>query len=177
MSGVSTGTMNMLSTALGLEEKGKGFYSRTVSTCHNAVGKEIFRTLMKDEVVHMDRIRYIFKRLEGGASWSDDWKSIQPDHKELGTLFREMASAHGREVTSGAGDIEAIDVGIDFEMRAITFYQEHLEQTTDPFEREFIEQLIIEEKGHHATLSDMKLYLSDPAAWFGEQERSGLDGA
>jgi len=68
-------------------------------------------------------------------------------------------------------------VGIDFEMRAITFYQEHLEQATDPLEREFIEQLITEEKSHHTALSDMKLYLSDPAAWFGEQERLGLDGA
>jgi rubrerythrin len=141
------------------------------------VGKEIFRMLMNDEVVHMDRIRQIYKRLEAGESWSEEWKSIQPDHEDLSTLFREMASAHGREVASGAGDIEAIDVGIDFEMRAITFYQEHLEQATDPLEREFIELLIREEKSHHAALSDMKLYLSDPAAWFGEQERLGLDGA
>ncbi len=177
MSDAPDRTMHMLSTALGLEEKGKGFYSKTVSTCHNAVGKEIFRMLMKDEVVHMDRIRQIYKRLEGGESWTDEWKSIQPDHKELGTLFREIASVHGREVTSEAGDMEAIDVGIDFEMRAITFYQEQLEQATHPLEREFIEQLISEEKSHHSALSDMKLYFSDPAAWFGEQEHSGLDGA
>lgn len=177
MSGAHDRTMKMLSTALGLEEKGKGFYSKAVSTCHNAVGKEVFRTLMKDEVVHMDRIRQIYKRLEAGESWSNEWKSIQPDHKELGTLFREMASDYGREITAEAGDIEAVDVGIDFEMRAITFYQEHLEQATDPLEREFIEQLITEEKSHHAALSDMKLYLSDPAAWFGEQERLRLDGA
>ncbi|MBW1859949.1 MAG: ferritin family protein [Deltaproteobacteria bacterium] len=177
MSDAPDRTMHMLSTALGLEEKGKGFYSKAVSTCHNAVGKEIFRMLMKDEVVHMDRIRQIYKRLEGGGPWSDEWKSIQPDHKELGLLFREIAFAHGREVTTEASDMEAIDVGIDFEMRAITFYQEHLEQVTDPLEREFIEQLIKEEKSHHAALSDMKLYLSDSAAWFGEQERSGLDGA
>ena len=120
MSDVPDRTMQMLSTALGLEEKGKGFYSKAVSTCHNAVGKEIFRMLMKDEVVHMDRIRQIYKRLEAGESWSDEWKSIQPDHKELSTLFREVASAHGREVTSGAGDIEAIDVGIEMADRART---------------------------------------------------------
>jgi rubrerythrin len=177
MSDAPDRTMQMLSTALGLEEKGKGFYSKAVSTCHNAVGKEIFRMLMKDEVVHMDRIRTIYKQLEGGESWSDEWKSIQPDHEELGTLFREIASAHGQEVTTDASDLEAIDVGIDFEMRAVTFYQEHLEQATDPLEREFIEKMIAEEKSHHAALSDMKLYLSDPAAWFGEQERLGLDGA
>jgi hypothetical protein len=37
--------------------------------------------------------------------------------------------------------------------------------------------MISEEKSHHAALSDMKLYLSDPAAWFVEQEHPGLDGA
>jgi len=39
------------------------------------------------------------------------------------------------------------------------------------------QQMISEEKSHHAALSDMKLYLSDPAAWFVEQEHPGLDGA
>lgn len=177
MSDAPDRSLQMLSTALEMEEKGKGFYDKAVSRCHNAVGKEIFRMLMKDEVMHMDRIRKIYERLKAGESWSDEWKSIQPDHKDLGVLFRELASAHGREITSEASDMEALEVGIDFELRAISFYQEHFEKATDALEREFIEQLIAEEKSHHAALSDMKLYLSDPAAWFVEMEHPGLDGA
>lgn len=170
-------SLQMLSTALEMEEKGKGFYDKAISTCHNVVGREVFRMLMKDEVMHMDRIRKIYERLKAGESWSEEWKSIQPDHKDLRVLFREMASEHGPKVTSEASDMEALEVGIDFELRAISFYQEHLEKATDSLERGFIEQLIMEEKSHHAALSDMKLYLSDPAAWFVEQEHPGLDGA
>lgn len=82
-------SLEMLSTALELEKKGTRFYEEAISACHNQIGREIFRMLMKDEVM----------------------------------------------------------------------------------------QMIIEEKSHHAALSDMKLYLSDSAAWFVEQEHPGLDGA
>jgi rubrerythrin len=177
MSDAPDRSLHMLSTALEMEEQGKGFYDKAVSTCHNSVGKEMFRMLMKDEVMHMDRIRKIYERLKAGRSWSDEWKAIQPDHRDLGVLFRELASARGREITSEASDVEALEVGIDFELRAISFYQEHLEKATDFLEREFIEHLITEEKSHHAALSDMRLYLSDPAAWFVEMEHPGLDGA
>jgi rubrerythrin len=167
----------MLSKALELEKKGTGFYDNAVSTCQNEVGREIFRMLMQDEIVHMDRIKRIYELLKAGGAWTDEWKSVKPDHKDLGVLFREMVSAHGKDITAKTSDIEALDVGIDLELRAISFYQGHLSEATDSLEREFLEQIITEEKGHHTALADMKLYLSDPASWFGEQEHPGLDGA
>jgi rubrerythrin len=170
-------SLQMLSTALELEKKGTGFYNNAVSTCQNEVGREIFRMLMQDEIVHMDRIKRIYELLKAGGDWTDEWKSVKPDHKDLGVLFREMVSTHGKDITAKTSDIEALDVGIDLELRAIAFYQGHLSEATDALEREFLEQIITEEKGHHAALADMKLYLSDPAAWFGEQEHIGLDGA
>ena len=170
-------SLEMLSTALELEKKGTRFYEEAISACHNQIGREIFRMLMKDEVVHMDRIRKIYESLKAGNAWSDEWKSIKPDHKDLRALFREMASDYGRKITAKTSDLEALEVGIDFESRAISFYQEHLAKATDPLEREFLEEIIAEEKSHHAALSDMKLYLSDSAAWFVEQEHPGLDGA
>ncbi len=170
-------SLQMLSTALEMEKKGKSFYDVAVSTCHNAVGREIFRMLMKDEVMHMDRILKIYEALKAGEAWSEDWKSIRPDHKDLGVVFKGLASVHGPKITARTSDLEALDVGIDFESRTISFYQEHLARATHPREREFIDQMISEEKSHHAALSDMKLYLSDPAAWFVEQEHPVLDGA
>jgi rubrerythrin len=115
--------------------------------------------------------------LKAGEAWSEKWKSIKPDHKDLGILFKEMASAHGTEITPKTSDLEALDIGIDLELRAISFYQQHLAKAVDPMEREFVDQMITEERSHHAALSDMKLYFSDPAAWFGEHEQNILDGA
>ena len=177
MSNGTDRSLQMLSTALEMEKKGKSFYEMAVSTCQNELGREIFQMLMKDEGMHMDRILNIYEALKVGEAWSEEWKSIKPDHKDLGILFKEMASAHGTEITAKTSDLEALDVGIDFESRTISFYQQHLAKAIDPLELEFLEQMITEEKSHHAALSDMKLYFSDPAAWFGEHERHILDGA
>jgi len=170
-------SLEMFTTALDLEKKGKVFYEKAVSTCQNDLGREIFRMLMKEEIIHMDRILKIYESLRAGEAWSEDWRSIKPDHKDLGSFFKEMAAAHGKKIAPTTSDLEALDVGVDFELRAISFYQEHLAKTTDPLEQEFLEEMVAEEKTHHVTLSDMKLYLSDPAAWFLEQEHPGLDGA
>jgi len=170
-------SLQMLSSALELERKGKSFYKEAVSTCQNDLGREIFQMLMKDEGLHMDRILKIYNSLKAGQIWSEDWKSIKPDHKDLGVLFREMASVHGTKITVNTGDLEALDIGIDLELRSITFYNKNLTKAQDSIERDFIEQMIGEENSHHAVLSDMKLYLVDPAGWFFEHEHTGLDGA
>jgi rubrerythrin len=167
----------MLSTALEMEKKGADFYDKAVSECQNELGREMFRMLMKEELIHMDRILKIYELLKSGKAWSDEWRSIKSDNREIGVLFKEMASAHGQDITATTSDIDALDVGIDFESRAITFYEDHLSEAEDSLEREFLQHLITEERGHHAALSDMKLYFSDSASWFAEMERSGLDGA
>ena len=169
--------LQMLSTALEMEKKGKDFYEKAVTECQNEPGRVMFQMLMKDERIHMDRILQVHESLKKGDPWPEDWKSIKPDHEDLSAFFGKMASAHGTTITATTNDLEALDVGIDFESRAVAFYQDHLEASEDPLERAFIEQMIAEEKGHYAALSDMKLYLSDPSTWFAEQEHSGLDGA
>ncbi|MBW1672683.1 MAG: hypothetical protein JRJ45_03385, partial [Deltaproteobacteria bacterium] len=56
-------SLQMLSEALELEKKGEAFYKEAVSTCQNDLGREIFRMLMKDEGLHMDRIHTIYNSL------------------------------------------------------------------------------------------------------------------
>jgi rubrerythrin len=169
--------LKMFSTALEMEEKGKAFYEKAKSTCHNKLGREIFRTLMEDELVHIKRIKTIYKSLKGAQTWSDEWKSLKIKHEDLSKIFRAMAIKHGKNIKAETTDLEAFDIGIDFELRSITFYEEQLGKATDPQEKEFVNLMIGEERNHHLTLADMKYYLTDPASWFIENERAGLDGA
>jgi len=167
---------NMLSTALEMEKKGKAFYKHTVSTCKNELGREIFQMLMEDEDVHMDRIRSIYETLAGKEAWPENWKDLHTKHEDLGVVFEKMAKKQGTEIAVDASDLEALDTGIDFEAQSVKFYEKQLAEATDPLEQEFIRKMVAEEKGHHAALTDMKFYLSDPADWFREKERGGLDG-
>jgi rubrerythrin len=166
----------MLSTALEMEEKGKSFYKKAHADCTNALGKEIFKNLMEDEDVHIKRIKVLYASVSEDKGWSSAWENAHTAHRDLGLIFRQMAKRYGAGITAGAGDIEALGVGIDFELRSVEFYEDHLKKAADAVEKTFLTAMVMEEKNHHALLQDMKLYLSDPASWLRERERGGLDG-
>jgi rubrerythrin len=169
--------LQMLRTALEMEEKGMSFYDKAISQCTNEVGNEIFHALRQDEVAHTERIKIIFSSLEGGGSWTDEWTKFELPKGDMKSFFYGLAKKHGENVTSNTSDIEALDIGIDFEKRAVTYYEEQLSLAEEEVEKKFIVQMIDEEKHHHELLTEMKLYLSDPAAWFVEYEHQGFDGA
>jgi len=168
--------LDMLSKALEMEKKGKAFYDQAVHMCKNALGIEIFKILSNDELVHTERIKTIYTALSGGGKWTDAWAAMKFAHKDLSVLFKELAAKRGKDIKADTGDIEALGIGVDFEQKSVKFYQEHLKSAADPMERKFLDQMIVEEKGHFAVLVDTKQYLENPAAWFSEKERSGYDG-
>jgi rubrerythrin len=173
----SKAAMQMLLTALKMESTGKEFYGKAAAECRTPLGAEIFKTLREDEIVHAERISKIYEEIKGGKPFGEEWKTFKIEHKDVHQVFRELAYQHGPNVRASAGDIQALDVGIDLEQKSVTFYSAELKRSTDAFERAFLEELIGEERTHYTVLQDMKLYLEDPAAWFSEKERSGYDGA
>lgn len=169
--------IEMFDKALRMEEKGRAYYRKAVETVENDVGREIFRMLMNDESVHMERIKKIYDSVTRGEGVTEEWKQVEITHGDLLDMFRKMASEHGQDIKAGTSDLEALEVGLDFEATAVDFYRGHLEGAADPKEREFIEAMIAEERSHYAALSDMKYYLTDPEGWFSEKEHWSLDGA
>ncbi len=177
MADLDRGALEMLKTALSIEEKGEEFYRKAMESSKNDLGKKIFETLMKDEKVHYERILKIYKELRDELAWSSKWKSMVVGHKDVNHLFREMVAEHGKTLEADPGELEALDLGIDFEYKTLKFYQDYLPKAVDPLEKEFLEKMVAEERGHYTALKDMKYFMSDPATWYQEMERSGLDGA
>jgi len=177
MSDQNQQALEMLKTALSMEEEGEKFYKKAMESSKNDLGRAIFETLMKDERVHYGRILKIYNELKDKSAWTDEWKSMDVGHKDVTELFRGMAAKHGETLETDPGELEALDVGIDFEYKTMKFYQDYLPQAQDPLEKQLIEKMVEEERGHYTALKDMKYYMSDPAAWYQEMERGGLDGA
>jgi len=166
-----------LETALEMEEKGKRFYDKAVSRCENDECKSVFQTLADDEIVHMERINTIYDKISAGEPWCEDWEELETHPDKLKDIFQQMAKEHLDKVNSGTGDLEALDTGIDFESESIKFYRKHLDEAKDEIEKEFLQQMVEEERRHYGALEDMKLYLTDPSSWFKEKEKTLLDGA
>ena len=160
MSEKNQAALEMLNRALEMEQKGKAFYDKAVKSCRNELGREIFKSLAADEVVHEERIKAIYKTLQENKGWNDEWTKWEPTHRDMNTFFKDLAAKHRSEMRADTGDIEALEIGIDFELKAVKYYGEHLKRADDPLEKAFLERMIREEKSHHGLLADTKLYLS-----------------
>ena len=66
-------SLRMLQAALEKEQKGREFYEKAASECVNELGRDVFRVLAQEEVIHIKRVKQIYESLQGGKSWTDDW--------------------------------------------------------------------------------------------------------
>lgn len=177
MGNLSELSLAMLDKALEMEKKGKDFYEKAAASCKNEIGREVFQTLRRDEDIHIARIVDIYNALAKGSAWNAEWKVHSFSHGDLSVFFTDLARKHDAHTTADAGDLAALEIGIDFELGSVAFYEHALTASKDAIERDFIGRMIVEEKTHHTILEDAKLYLTDPSSWFREHERGGLDGA
>ena len=168
---MTKGSNELLKTALEMEKKGKSFYDKAATSCKNKLGQEIFAMLAKDEVVHIERIKNIYDTLNAQDKWTDEWFHIKEAHAPINTLFKDLAVKHKTTIKADRSDLEALDVGIDLETKAMAFYEKELNQSTDAMEKKFAEKMLAEEESHLAVLKDTKFYLEDPSAYFVEMEK------
>lgn len=168
---------SMLETALDMENKGKTFYDQAEKKAAPELGQRIFKMLGEEELVHIDRIKKIYESIKTNGVFPVDWQGLTPKHGNLARVFRDLALKHGREINAKTSDLEALAVGIDFEAESIKFYQDLGLKAQSEAEREFLARMVDEEKSHYTALKDMKFYFADPAGWFRETEKGGLDGA
>lgn len=169
--------LKLLPTALQMEEEGRAFYRKAAEASQDRFAKDLLMKLAEDENVHIARIKKIYGALSEGQGWSADWQALSTGGEDVKAMFAEL-SAGGEGAKKGAAtDLEAIEVALGLEQRAVKFYSDYLGDADQPEEKAFLEKMVREEKGHEAALLDAKDYLADPDSWFRDHERSGLDGA
>lgn len=171
---VSDRVVRMLQTALDLEREGEAFFVQAAQNCYNPTGRLIFEMLAEDERGHIHDIEDLFRSLRKDGQWSEEIlaKLAAESQRDARTLLAEVARQHTRALEANPGDREALEIGLDFERRALRFYQVNLEDAEDPEERRFIELLIAEERHHVALLSELQALLADPATWLRAMEPS-----
>jgi rubrerythrin len=177
MAEASERSLQILAAALEKEEKGRDFYRDAATKCSNHLAKELFRVLTSEEGIHITRIKEIYTAIQGGRSWTDSWKAHRLENVDLQNLLRERAAKMGAAVKGDTSELDAVGIGIGMEEGAIAFYVDQLAKAVDPLEKEFVNQMIGEERSHLRSLEDLKLFLTDPESWNIERERHGLDGA
>jgi rubrerythrin len=169
-------SLQMLAFALEKEKKGQEFYKLSSEKCSNALGRDLFKKLVADEAVHMQRIKEIYESLHLGNPWTNDWRRYQGENEDLRALVRKRAVEFGSKVGVDTDDLEAVEIALQMEQSAVDFYVGELDKTQDSIEKEFLTCMINEERAHFAALEDIKQYFTDPDSWFLEKEHSAFDG-
>jgi rubrerythrin len=166
----------MLAMAIEKEQKGREFYKKAADTASNELGRQMFRSLMADEGIHIKRCKEIFDTLKAGKTWTGDWRSHSVENENLDKLIRDRITELGSKISAQTGDIEALEIGIDMEQGAIKFYEEELAKASDSFEKDFLSKMLIEERSHFKALNDLKLFFTDPQSYYMETERPVHEG-
>ncbi|UCG67117.1 MAG: ferritin family protein [Deltaproteobacteria bacterium] len=135
-----------------LEENGKHFYEKAADLVDNPDLKAMPALLAQEEIEHVKIFKELNAQLPEAATKETIW---DPDHK-MNQYLQMMADMNifrsGLDVDKQLSGIktheDALRLAIQFEKDSIVFYTTMQDATADTKGREFIGQLIYEEKKH-----------------------------
>ncbi len=165
-----------LDFALRFEREGKEFFEKAAKITNNSLGREVFQTLAEEEDVHMKKIMEVYRDLEKKGKW-EKRITVVGNPGRVKTVFADAVEKIGKDIKAGTSDLEALKKAMDLEERGQKLYNGLAEKAADPLEKRFYLTLATEERGHFLVILDSYDYLSDPAGWFAQKERSLLDGS
>ncbi|NVM24981.1 MAG: ferritin family protein [Desulfobacterales bacterium] len=143
--------------AIDIEKNGKRFYEKAMDLVDNPDVKALLSSLAQDEVEHLKTFTELKAQLSRAATENTVW---DPEH-EMNRYLQMMADMHvfrsDLDVGEGLSRVksleDALNLGIQFEKDSIIFFLAMQDATEEKRGREFIGQLVDEEKKHLKKLS------------------------
>ncbi|MCK5256118.1 MAG: ferritin family protein [Deltaproteobacteria bacterium] len=166
---------DVLSSAIKFEEDGRNLYLECVKKTEHPWGKSLFQSLADDELKHIERLKETFETLQVSQKYTEGPLPLAAQ-KQWKNIFEKAKGKIDTAVKASTADIEALNLGIDFEEKGMKYYQRLSEESRNPLEKRFYQILAQEENRHFLILKDSHELLTDPASWFEKTEKIGLDG-
>jgi rubrerythrin len=175
MTGEQDITIGALQTAIQMEIDGKAFYLKASQASRNDLGKELLKKLAAEEDGHRQVFERIYKDIGAKKSWPE--KAYKGDGgRGLRTIFARALEAMNKDTDAIASELEAIQTAMAMENKTFDFYKRRSGQATYDAEKQFYEEVAMQEEEHHRVLLDYFEFLKNPAAWFVQKEHPSLDG-
>lgn len=141
--------------AVRIEENGERFYRKMAAKFDDPEVKELFLFLADEEIGHKDFYNNLFKQI----------KTFDPP-TEYAVEYYEFIQSYADEVMFNKEEfdnniskidnvISALNFAIDSELKAILYFSE-MKMMVLKEKREFLENIIEEERSHFVKLSNMK---------------------
>lgn len=166
MTKASEAVTKFIEEALRLEVNGRAFFTHAAEITHNELGKKMFLRLAEEEVKHLDVFADIFTSILK----SDEWKK-QLHKEELkgpSPVIEELVARMKR--AEGKGEVEALRIGMELELKAIDFFKQASSETSDQAIRQIFEKIADEERYHYDLLQAQFDSVTGSGFWFDSAE-------
>jgi len=167
--------MNALKFALENEQKEREFYLANARRTKNLAGKNMFKQIADEEKEHYDVLKKLHDQWEQKKKWPATIP-LKVKKSLAGTILKSMSDKKATRIKGNEDDLKAIRTAIDFEARGMALYTKLEGGSTDPKEKAFFNLMASIERQHFLSLRDTEEFLTDPASWYQNKEKSMLDG-
>lgn len=153
--------IEILKTALLLEQRGKAFYTKVANQATDPDVSQIFEIMAEEEDEHIRVLSEQFVHYKE----HQQFKQVKQPKGKGDTASEILSNAMKAKISAAGFEAAAIASAIDMETRAISVYTERAKQATDPEEKTFYQWLADWEKGHHQILFELNDELKE-RIWF-----------
>jgi rubrerythrin len=166
MSRLNAPIREFIEEALKLEINGQAFFRRAAELTGQELGKKMFLRLAAEEAKHLEDFSRMFSSILG----SDDWKKLVDKERLKGTapVIEELTARMKRPESKG--DIEALRIGMELELKAIDFFTGCAQKTEEPEAKEIFLRISDEEKFHYDLLQAQVDSLTETGFWLDSSE-------
>jgi rubrerythrin len=159
-----------LQVALDTEKKGYRFYRIAAESSQDPKGKAVFGHLAKDEIDHMAVFATLYESLTNDEPWLTYEEALskfgQTDPDKL--IFPDEPV----EAEENFDDLKALEEALEFEKKAVKFYQDQVASASDDTARAFYQSLVTIEEGHVKIIQAEIDSLAGTGFWLDYQEIS-----
>ena len=181
--------LSALRWAMENEREGYRFYLEASERSADPAGRGTFRTLARDEEMHLALLVVEYDSLSAGEGWVDPREAMTREVEvditkplfpgevlvpQEESPFEATWAAY--EVEELAGDLAVLMFGMDVEEEFYKMYEKAAAETDDPLGRRAYEFLMKWENRHYKILQDAHDYLSDNKHWWDDWELPFFEG-
>ena len=147
--------MDILNIAITMEDEGAKFYRSLAEKTDSAAFKSVLNLMARDE----DKHQKVFE------AWRKKNRIPIEDSNvvsEVNTIFKEAQKV---DFVNASEQLDLYNQALSKESEAIEYYEKLKEDPEHASSLELIDKIIKEEKKHHAILTDLIEYISQPDSW------------
>lgn len=161
-----------LKRAINTEAEGFSFYEFATGFVKDPKGKGVFESLAKDELDHIRALISLSESIQAKGGWlsyREALKRGKAHGKEKNHIFPSVNRIKDL-LGDNPTDIDALNLGMKIEEKAIEYYTNKLGEAGEEDERSFYASMVGIEKGHLKLLEWEHDYLTKSGFWCDHME-------